>query len=656
LEALDEQEQMEKDERFGGSFGLFTKPFPWKPSKELEPQHFWNETVPESIRNDRDVLLARLKNLHFLCTCHLRESQDLPVFRLPRKYANDKQVVVSLVGCCSKTWDHGVLSEEMLDDEDVFRAYCNNNTWWDRIDISKFSERIRSNAELMCYAASQFRVLDVLSAFTEQLANFSPFAVALAESMRCPPRNALEYFSEDVRANPAVVLAFVRRNGECLWHVSYEHRCKREIVVAAAKQNIGTLLKYASEPGPLWTEISGDKPFLLDFIPRLDEYGWRTCRDLFGRLSRNLQEDFEIIAAAIEAFNLDFSELSSSLTDPNNKAFWEKFAPLFWEHLPERYASDITFVRNVGRFDGLPMVEAVFERFPQLHCDKETWLKIISSLLHVEDACEVLEGRAPWFIREDRDVVEAIAERGALENIPESVQLAYPELVVRAIANNSSYDDLEPSESAIAAPLWQNRDVVKAWFRAGGMWDDEFHETWQNDREIGHVIVDSNFYETWMEGKLPVTLRSDKVFMMKVVKEKPFLWTYAAGELRSDFDLAVEAIGNQKEEFSLNYVRNVDQQSFLRTVVGPKAKALFESHEGFTKAVVYGWSENAGPACHLSMLSSELGLKRLIHAFLGVPAADKAPMLRKAAEEILGGGIFEDYAYGTWDLLTSSYE
>ena len=60
----------------------------------------------------------------------------------------------------------------------------------------------------------------VFDHFSTSLACDASFAKQLVASAKTVPTNALERFSERVRANPKVVLAFVRKNGLCLKHAA----------------------------------------------------------------------------------------------------------------------------------------------------------------------------------------------------------------------------------------------------------------------------------------------------------------------------------------------------------------------------------------------------------------------------------------------------
>jgi len=119
----------------------------------------WNDTTPESIRNDRDILLARLHDLD-LKSPYSYTSSDPALFRIPDQLLDDKEIVIAVVvDRYPEVLKQDVLPKELLDDKDVFRAFIRSpRTDYEAISdlLQKFSSGIRGNADLMKTSAAYY--------------------------------------------------------------------------------------------------------------------------------------------------------------------------------------------------------------------------------------------------------------------------------------------------------------------------------------------------------------------------------------------------------------------------------------------------------------------------------------------------------------------
>ena len=432
----------------------------------------WNRNAPESIQDDRDILLARLARNDSYFSFHLRE-----------QFLQDKEIVIAAVGRYPMVLLQDGLSAELLDDWDIFFAFVSSERMIQaQKALGKFSEGIRGNADLMIQAAKKME--SVFDHFSTNLACDASFAKQLVASAQKVPTNALERFSERVRANPKVVLAYVRKNGLCLQHAATSLRGNYLIVRTATRQNALALL--LCEPGLTRHQLGSDRDFMLDVFERMQEPAWNhqegDRNQLFQMLSTDLQSDLEVVVAAHQSGSFSTSDLPPSLV--RDRDFWlgviQRDSSL-WLKLPDEYKTDPSFVRTIRSFDTFEIVESVFSHMPFLSEDREIWKTIICNsnpvTLDDEDCLfinRLIREHAPPALKLERDLmlhacnrdprvlkllssqlqidrefVAAAAECSeeysfwALDSISKTAQRLYPELAAKAITKmlQSGSDD-----------------------------------------------------------------------------------------------------------------------------------------------------------------------------------------------------------------------
>ena len=354
------------------------------------------ETAPESIRDDKDILLARLAQKDFQKP-FLASGQQ---FRMPTELLKDKPTLIAVLNQCPKVLDQDGIPEEFFNDEEVFRAYIQSprSRWSSSFDVSveKFSAGIRGNADLMLEAAKQGFVEGVCRHLDESLRDDCCFATRLAETAAFCYCLTLDGFSERVRANPEVVLAFVRRNGRCFFDAAESLRGNQEIVRAActACSHWNGLAKeiLLSAAGPVRQQLGQDRDFMMGIFAKLyNECGRRDEQDrgdprLFRMLSENLKLDRDVMVAANRCGSLSFSDISASLSDDSE--FWLDMIrrdSSFWYGLPVTFEQDPAFAQAIEDFESVLLVQAVFQRFPALSLDRNVWFKIIASELKLNN-------------------------------------------------------------------------------------------------------------------------------------------------------------------------------------------------------------------------------------------------------------------------------
>jgi len=641
----------------------------------------WERNAPESIQDDRDILLARLARNDPYFSFHLRE-----------QFWQDKEVIIAAMVCDPAVLLQDGLSAELLDDWDIFFAFVSSErmknpcTYRDaqaQKALGKFSEGIRGNAELMIQAAKTME--SVFDHFSTNLACDASFAKQLVASTKKVPTNALERFSEQVRANPKVVLDFVSKNGLCLEHAATSLRGNYLIVRTASRQNALALL--LCEPGLTRRELGSDRDFMLDVFESMQESAWNhqegDRNQLFQMLSADLQSDHEVVVAAHQSESFSTSDLPPSLV--RDRDFWlgviQRDSSL-WLKLPDEYKTDPAFARTIRSFDTFEIVESVFSHMPFLSEDREVWKTIICNSHPIIPNDEVLDEdgmsitrlirkHAPTEVKLERDLmldackrdprvlkllssqlqidrefVAAAAECSekssfwALFSISKTAQRLYPELAAQAITKmlQSGLGDYiieDEDADALDESLWARIDIASAWFQAGGWYHDRFPATIKENQSFGLLVAkhDEDSFDSATTG----ALRRDKAFMMQAVLQNGRVFSFALGDLRRDFDLAVLAVGGKNSVSFPWYQATNDDKAFFHEVLA-KSLEKVQAHENFTQSFIFGMSCNPGPDCSLSILATgvetALALKKLIASFVGVPTGQDLWLHRQVTQNL----------------------
>jgi len=646
----------------------------------------WRQEAPASIRDDRDILLARLcYNKEF--AQHYRyysPRREAVPFCIPEPLRKDEEIVVASVRAYPEVLLQAHLLPALhLDDIHVVRAYLQSERLTKVTDretrsrvtglLGQFSVGVRGNAALMLEACEHSNT--VCDHFAESLFDNGSFAQMLVEATMAPPNHTMRRFSRQVRENRKLVLALVQKNGACLQDASVSLRGDYEIVRAACQSRPRALMYSAN---PARQTLVRDRKFVLDIFSRLkisQNRPFGRHSELFAMLHSVLKQDREIVVAAHRAKCLEFSDLPE-LT--RNRAFWmyviEKDCS-FWFGLPAQFEGDPRFVRAIECFDNnATLVRAIFRQLPFLAEERGVWSAIISCAMK-ESLVDLIREFAPAHIRgdkelmsicwcddglmtvlspelqQDRDIVRKAIEASpyAFRLISDSVQRMYPDLVANALHKlpdriGPGFHADESVADMVAESLWTNLDVCKAWFVIGGDFHSRFPEFMKDSVEFGLLVAEHCEDTDEFEDGTSENLRSDKTFMLKAVEYDGWHYLSSSGALRRDFDLAVAAFSREDAEvlvqiFIESAVDHDEDLIFLNTVL-QKAKAKVEAHKGFTEAFVYGMTDFAGSGCHLSMLvhdkETSSALKRSIAAYLGVPIGKELRRLRLTTENLSG--------------------
>jgi len=657
----------------------------------------WERSVPEAIRHDRDLLLARMNRKEF--SARYNDDHGDNQFSLPEALRDDKQVVVKLVEVWPEILLQDVLTPKMLGDQNVFRAMLKSDqvknqpiyNWVKRqrwhetrgIFLSKFSVKIRANAMYMLEAA---KVLDedVLDHIGEPLLGNTNFATSLANTLKCIPPNALERFAT-VRFSKIASMAFVRKNGLSLRHVDKSLH-SNEMVRTACKNHPAALSHCLTDR--VSRALGRDKTFMRDIFSRLCPSEGDPA--LYQMLSMMNKLDYGLIAAAYGTNSLNISDLPRGLlNDPKFCKTVIAKEGSFWKELPDAYKADPVFAKCIKSFEDEEFAADVFTRCPDIRSDRTVWHAIIFDSVDIYcEIYELLEKFAPKEILDDKElmanacgcsllvmslmdaeslneefVVAAIEEKrnvvdeSLLYEIPFNVQRLHPRIVVEELADGFEKDTPTDADAEeVAVDLWaENLDVARAWFDSGGEFHDLFPEELKDKESFGLIVACSKWHGpifedgTWdvhftqFEEATSAALRSKKSFMLQAVNaNRRAFFSIESEEIQKDTELVATACSGSLEE-SRNIIHKLlrgDDGNFevLRNARA-YAQAKVAAFDAFTKGFMPGMMANADPDCHPRLLVGDyettLALKKRIGGFVGIAmSGQEAAIMRRAVRNL----------------------
>ena len=160
----------------------------------------------------------------------------------------------------------------------------------------------------------------------------------------------------------------------------------------------------------------------------------------------------------------------------------------------------------------------------------------------------------------------------------------------------------------------------------------------QRSRKTNHLASSSqSMMPDSFDSATTDALRRDKTFMMQAVLQNGRVFSFALGDLRRDFDLAVLAVGGKNSVSFPRYRATNDDKAFFREVLA-KSLEKVQAHENFTRGFLFGMSGNPGPDCSLSILATgvetSLALKKLIASFVGVPTGQDLWLHRQVTQNL----------------------
>ena len=226
-------------------------------SKELPSalKDFPNGTFPPHVRNDRDILMKRVKRDDFA-------SEEDRLF-VPPKLRSDKEVIMTIAKKHPQVIE--CMSCELRDDIDVLRVVLGQKLSMQLHFLQHFSERLRDDKETMIEVMKHPDGLSSLAFCSHALRNDKDFFL---EVIKCGNHKAevlaLRYASQRLQDDFELVHMAVCKSGLNLKHASYSLRRDEKIVIAATMEN-AMAFRYCL-PGQLKQKLIEDRSFVLKVI------------------------------------------------------------------------------------------------------------------------------------------------------------------------------------------------------------------------------------------------------------------------------------------------------------------------------------------------------------------------------------------------------
>eukprot|EP00536_Pseudo-nitzschia_multiseries_P010208 jgi/Psemu1/307139/fgenesh1_kg.305_\ len=296
----------------------------------------------------------------------------------------------------------------------------------------------------------------------------------------------------------------------------------------------------------------------------------------------------------------------------------------------------------------------------RIRADKELMLEAVRTDPNAYDFCAES-------LSMDRDILLATVGScpSYLYLVPASVQLANPEIVVRAIDACHPMDSWSLYEDVCEA-LWSNRTVAIAWLSRFGEWIAEFPYEFDKDEEICLALVRQN----WTEFEnCSLALRRNKEFMLRAVAIDARVVEYLEDDENdddSDSDNDDESLDLDEDDKTVSKVLRYDDDLTLRAFANDKRAILsysggsdFEYMVSLTERLRKRIDERRAfedvflaaivnpvrgqSSCCLPLLNQGPHTvqhhSRLIASYLGLPDGEELEMLRRASANLLHWGF-----------------
>jgi hypothetical protein len=225
------------------------------------------------------------------------------------------------------------------------------------------------------------------------------------------------------------------------------------------------------------------------------------------------------------------------------------------------------------------------------------------------------------------------------------VQLRFPDLVAELLIPRVLEDDFDDEDEcnvvrivagSLASELWNNMDIVEAWFSNGGAFMERaIPQTWNLDPKgflwIAENCDEADFIQSFE--RAPAMLLDDKSFMMQAIKLQPKLYQAASRQLQDDIDLRMmvcSKVSTMDDLLSCGMSADVVKRTHEHIQERYKAYQGFEtyrscvSHHGTTAPIML---MNQGP-------TTSVAYNSLFAEYLGVPTGEELEMVRACAEKI----------------------
>lgn len=631
-----------------------------------------NSRVPAHLKVDRDIFLATIP--------HMRS----PFISIPEALQGDKEVVIRCIKADPGLLRRSQVAGELLRDPDVFKVllepdvapntkllYCE--------DLMQFSLEIRTTPSLMLQA---LKVLYADATFVaKSLWDDKDFVLAAAKIS--PPisgrkRNSPEddatitFFrlaSPRLQADLEVATAYCCADGSNLQYASTELRAHCDLIKTACMADPNAFI-HAVESSAR-SALLASREFCWSLLADNQSISNDLRIWLWEKMDRELRSDRTIVAALALSGSIPWSELGRRFK--LDRGFWELVLTSdgrIWLEVPRRWQGDIGLGIIAARTCSTS--DVAWQRLRStfgddaILADRQVVANVVkqmggadgqSETLLLQRPCQMLLGDKEFVLElcdldvriykymrpefeVDRDIVKRMLNKNLYETLLLSalIQRMFPDLIAEALKQHPD----RKVRTLIAADLWNNREMVRAWVEHCGEYlATIFADEFRSDEDIFLKVAASCPGDFAFASE---ALISNKAFMLRAVAINGRLIIHAHESLKDDSELLWNAFYQHPPSsyaLTFGHVHNHSRGAYLLTKFAVIVRERLRSYLDFL-VVFGGISDATATECSLSLLNqgqeTAVGYKRLLCDFAGVPLGEELKKLQTASLVLAQGG------------------
>jgi hypothetical protein len=404
------------------------------------------------------------------------------------------------------------------------------------------------------------------------------------------------------------------------------------------------------------------------------------CDCDYNELPEQWKADRAVITAAFKNQRATLTDIPESLLSDDN--FLRQTArdhPQFFSQLPPKIQNDVQYWLSEGKLTER-LVAEILGANPTLGEDRQFWVNLLKeNQFEVEEYVEWIEEYAPQAIQLDHDIMFRVITKDPqrlfqeyhslynlpilrdesfmrrlfdsldgfdITSVPEEFQRLYPHLVAgilipNVLQNDPDEDEVEEFARSIAEDLWNNFDVVTAWFSNNGKFIEEvIPETWNLDPKTFLWIVEHCEEEDVAKcfERAPKAMLDDKSFMMQVIQLDPKLYQAASKRLQDDMELRMVVCSMVSSMDDLLVRCGMNQEDVQHTL--EHAQERYQAVQGFEtyRSCVSNSDVAAVGSSPITLLNqgptTSVAYHSLIHAYVNVPTGNELQLVERCVENL----------------------
>jgi hypothetical protein len=531
----------------------------------------FDHSFPQWIRQDREILLARLQYIPGFDEHYIHEA-----YYVPNRLRGDKEVMKEI--CARNSQALRYATKALKDDREVVMAAITQKFHFAPLALQHASPKLRGDRIVVRAALNReygIRSFQYASAKLQADPKLAILAIRKSGDEYSASNEHLSDLPIDFREDEDVILEAVKHRGSNLRYVSDDSLLKDYDIIYQACSNDGAALEFVPDCPARRRILSSGNDLMMVLT--------RGGGQLLGEAPKEFKQEPAFILAAVEngfhsqslgrfytrdkAFFFQLIEASNNITE---------FYLALSESLQKKKDIINAVMKNGTVNDGL--VLALVHRNAFVCKDKPLLLSAVRmgcpsflrkpEVAHlVDDKTFVLDvlmidGNAIDYasdrLQGDPDCVKAaLASEDSItldticDKLPKSIW-EQEELVEVIIRKFSHSEEVSQIRSRISMDLMRNRNIFLACMEQG--WSGNtvpysIRTAFENDEEIILASLrqsESSMAAACMYNNMGPLLQSNREFMEKAIRIDPRILAYASPSLRYDYDLMLLAIGSSR--------------------------------------------------------------------------------------------------------------